>query len=198
MARHPLVHLLIDIVNPLDFPGAERLLPRALRAARHIGGLKQRLGHAGVPTVFVNDNFDQWQLSFHDLVERYRETAPPGAALLRYVSPVQGDHYILKPKHSAFYATSLDVLLDAWHAERLILTGIAGNICVLFTANDAHMRGYDLIVPADCIASETDMDDRWALNQMRRVLSADVRASASLIDVAEATSSSKEQARAAG
>ena len=144
---HPTAHLLIDMVNPFDFPGADRLFPPALEAARHIAALKRRLHDAGVPTVYVNDNFGRWELSFRDLVELYRSGESPAAALLEVIGPERGDHFILKPKHSGFYATSLEVLLARWGTRRLILTGIAGNICVMFTADDAHMRDYSLVVP---------------------------------------------------
>jgi nicotinamidase-related amidase len=175
------VHLLIDMVNPLDFRGSDLLAPRALRAAEHIAAFKRRLREAGVPTVYVNDNFGQWQVSFRELVEQYRRQPFP-AQLLQHIAPEAGDHFILKPMHSGFYGTSLDVLLGVWNVRRLILTGVAGNICVLFTANDAHMRRYDLIVPADCVASESDHDNTWALDQMDRVLGANTRRSTELAD----------------
>lgn len=179
--QHEIAHLLIDIVNPFDFDGAEDLFPHALAAAQRIDALKRHLGAAGVPTVYVNDNFGHWELGFRDLVELFRTTRPQSAALLEHVAPVEGDHFILKPKHSGFYATSLEVLLSRWRTGRLILTGIAGNICVLFTANDAHMRDYRLVVPTDCIASEDEADNEWALRQMQRVMNADVRPSAEIL-----------------
>jgi nicotinamidase-related amidase len=176
---HPTVHLLIDMVNPFDFEGAKRLFPQALQAARQVAAFKQRLRAVGVPTVYVNDNFGHWELGFRELVDLYR-TRQPSAALLEYVEPGSGDHFILKPKHSAFYATSLEVLLARWSTRRLILTGIAGNICVMFTAHDAHMREYKLIVPADCVASEEAADNAWALQQMQRYMRADIRPSAQI------------------
>jgi nicotinamidase-related amidase len=176
-----IVHVLIDMVNPLDFRGADLLAPRALHAAERIAAFKRRLRGAGIPTVYVNDNFGQWQVSFRELVEQYRHQPWP-ARLLQHVAPEPGDHFILKPMHSGFYGTSLDVLLGFWNARRLILTGVAGNICVLFTANDAHMRRYELSIPADCVASESDHDNSWALDQMDRVLGADIRPSTELGD----------------
>jgi nicotinamidase-related amidase len=175
--RHETAHLLIDIVNPFDFPGAEDLFAPALAAAQRIAALKRRLRAADVPTVYVNDNFGRWELGFRELVELYRTTRKSSAALLEHVAPSAGDHFILKPKHSGFYATSLEVLLARWGTRRLILTGIAGNICVMFTANDAHMRDFELVVPADCVASEDQAANDWALRQMRWVMDADVRPS---------------------
>ena len=179
-AQHPTVHLLIEMVNPLDFPTGHRLLEPALAAARHIATLKQRLRTAGIPTVYVNDNFGRWELGFRELVELYRANSTPGAALLRFITPDPDDHFVLKPKHSGFYATSLEVLLMQWGARRLILTGIQGNICVMFTADDAHMREYEVIVPADCIACEDADWQRFAVRQLREVVHADTRASEEL------------------
>ena len=175
--RHETAHLLIDVVNPFDFDGAEDLYPPALAAAQRIAALKRRLDAAGVPTVYVNDNFGHWELGFRELVDLLRKTRRQSADLLEYAAPAAGDHFILKPKHSGFFATSLEILLGRWKTRRLILTGIAGNICVMFTANDAHMRDYQLIVPSDCIASEDSADNEWALRQMQRVMDADIRPS---------------------
>ena len=177
--HHRTVHLLIDMVNPFDFDGADELFPRALAAARCIAALKGRLRAAGVPTIYVNDNFGHWELGFRELIDGYRDN-PRSAQVLEWIEPDEGEHFILKPMHSAFYATSLEVLLRRWGTKRLILTGVAGNICVMFTANDAHMREYELVIPADCTASEDDGDNDWALRQMSRVMDADVRPSSAL------------------
>jgi nicotinamidase-related amidase len=71
----------------------------------------------------------------------------------------------------------LDLLLDHLGATRLILSGIAGNICVLFTANDAYMRDFKLFVPSDLVVSQTREENEFALKQMEKVLKADVRPS---------------------
>jgi nicotinamidase-related amidase len=57
------------------------------------------------------------------------------------------------------------------------LTGIAGNICVLFTASDGYMRDFNLVIPQDCVASETEADNQHALAYMSKVLKADIRPS---------------------
>jgi nicotinamidase-related amidase len=89
------------------------------------------------------------------------------SALLK---PHRRDYFVLKPKHSGFFDTTLDTLLDALQIRRVILTGIAGNICVLFTANDAYMRELELFAPADCIVSNTAAENRYALQQIATVL----------------------------
>lgn len=166
--------LLIDVINSFDFPTADRLLKHALPAARHIARLKARLRKQGIPAIYVNDNFGRWQSDFQSQVNHCLREASRGAEIARLLHPTDEDYFVLKPKHSAFYSTSLDVLLGYFGARRLILTGFAGNICVLFTANDAYMRDYGLWVPSDCIASESAADNRGACHQMKRFLHADV------------------------
>jgi len=91
---------------------------------------------------------------------------------IRTLRPDAHDYFVLKPMHSAFYGTTLDVLLQQLGVRTLIVTGVAGNICVLFTANDAYMRGMHVFVPEDCVASNSTRENRYALTQMETVLKA--------------------------
>ena len=84
----------------------------------------------------------------------------------------EGDYFVLKPRHSGFFHTSLELLLEHLGVQTLIVTGVAGNNCVLFTANDAYLRGYDVVVPEDGLADEDGADTQRALEQMRKVLKA--------------------------
>jgi nicotinamidase-related amidase len=170
--------LIIDMINAFDFKGAKAMLPRALAAARATAALKRRAHKAGVPVVYVNDNFGRWRSDFHQLLEHCLHS--PGRDIARLLKPGKDDYFVLKPKHSGFQFTTLDVLLEHLGAETLILTGVAGNFCVLFTAHDAYMRDYRLVVPEDCVASLSESDDRYALAHMARVTKADVRASREL------------------
>lgn len=77
---------------------------------------------------------------------------------------------MLKPKHSGFFATTLETQLEYLGVETVILTGIATNICVLFTANDAYMRDLKLIVPTDCVAANSRQLTDFTLKQMKTVL----------------------------
>ena len=167
--------LVIDMINAFDFDGADGMLPRALRAARGIAALKRRARQLGVPSVYVNDNFGRWRSDFHAILEHCLES--PGRDIAQLLRPEKDDYFVLKPKHSGFQFTTLDVLLEHLGAQTLILTGVAGNFCVLFTAHDAYMRDYRLLVPADCVASLTEEADRFALAHMAEVTKADVRRS---------------------
>jgi nicotinamidase-related amidase len=171
------VLLLVDVINDFDFPEATKLLRFALPAARRIAALKKRVGRKGVPAIYVNDNFGRWRSDFKRQVEHCISDESRGAEVARLLIPGENDYFVLKPKHSGFFSTSLDVLLSYLGARRLIIAGFATDICVLFTANDAYMRDYELIVPSDCVAAETAAASAAAIKQMGRFLRADVRTS---------------------
>jgi nicotinamidase-related amidase len=170
--------LLIDVINDFDFPEGEQLLRLAIPAGKNIAALKQRTKAAGIPSIYVNDNFGRWRSDFKKTVAHCREGR--GNQFVEMLLPDEDDYFVLKPKHSGFYSTTLDLLLTHLNAKNLILTGIAGNNCVLVTANDAYMRDYKLFVPADCVVSNTEDDNAYALKQMETVLKADITPSPEL------------------
>jgi nicotinamidase-related amidase len=165
--------LLIDVINDLEFPEGDQLLRLAVPMADRIARLKERAGRAGMPVIYVNDNFGRWRSDFNAQVEHCLGDGVRGKPIAERLRPGERDYFVLKPKHSGFYSTTLDILLAYLGAKTLILTGMAANICVLFTANDAYMRDFHLVVPADCVASNTEEENRYALEQMRKVLKAD-------------------------
>jgi nicotinamidase-related amidase len=172
--------LLIDVINDLEFENGEKLLPHALTMARNIAALKQEAKRLGIPVIYVNDNFGKWQSDFKSVLEHCLEDGVCGKPLAESLRPDDDDYFVLKPKHSGFYSTTLDTLLDYLQVQTLILTGLAGDNCVLFTANDAYMRDYHLVVPSDCVASQDPKENEHALDHMRRVLKADIRPSTEL------------------
>jgi nicotinamidase-related amidase len=165
--------LIIDMINAFEFDGAQAMLPRALAAAEATAALKRRARAVGVPTVYVNDNFGRWRSDFRRTLAHCLREGVPGRPIAELLKPEDDDYFVLKPKHSGFQFTTLDVLLEHLGAEILVLTGVAGNFCVLFTAHDAYMRDYHLVVPTDCIASQTQDEDAYALAHMARVTKAD-------------------------
>jgi nicotinamidase-related amidase len=169
--------LLIDVINDLDFPNGHKLLHHALPAARRIAALKKRARKSSIPVIYVNDNFGRWQSDFRGQVRHCLQDGVPGSALVRLLLPEPEDYFVLKPKHSGFYSSSLEILLTHLGIKTLVLTGFATDICVLYTANDAYMRDYQLVVPHDCVASETREASRTALQQMKHHLRADIRPS---------------------
>jgi nicotinamidase-related amidase len=169
--------LLIDVINDLDFEGSEAIVSYAEPMAQRLARLKRRAARAGIPVVYVNDNFGQWRSDFRQTVAHCTSRASPGRRVSALLRPTSSDFFVLKPKHSGFYDTTLDTLLDDLRTKRVIVTGIAGNICVLFTANDAYMRGMRIFAPADCIVSNTTEENDNALRQIATVLKANIRPS---------------------
>lgn len=192
----PVALLVIDMINAFDFEGADDMLPRALAAARAIARLKARASQAAIPTVYVNDNFGRWRSDFHQILEHCLRS--PGRPIAELLRPQPADYFVLKPKHSGFQFTTLDVLLEHLGAQTLILTGVAANFCVLFTAHDAYMRDYRLLVPSDCVASAAEEANRFALEHMADVTKADVRPSADIDLGATARASCKPDSPVAG
>jgi len=170
--------LLIDVVNDFDFPEGEQLLKLALPVGKNIADLKKRTKAEGIPAVYVNDNFGRWRSDFKKTVAHCREAR--GKQFVELLLPDEDDYFVLKPKHSGFYSTTLALLLEHLAAKNLILTGIAGNNCVLFTANDAYMHDFKLFVPSDCVVSNTGEENLHALKQMQTVLKADTTPGAEL------------------
>ena len=172
--------LLVDVINDMDFKGSAPLVKQAEPMALRLRALKQRARKAGIPVIDINDNFGQWRSDFRTLVDHCLNDDVPGRKVALILQPEPDDYFVLKPKNSAFYDTTLDTLLDSLGAERLILTGIAGNNCILFSANDAYMREFDLFVPSDCVVSNTRKENSYALRQMKKILKANVAPSTRL------------------
>lgn len=177
LPRSRSVLLLVDFINPLQFPGAHSIAPAALEAARCTVRLKQVLAQRGVPAVYANDNYGTWRSQFSDVLDYCRGL--PGAAgeIAQLLTPTEGDLSILKPRHSGFYATPLELLLTQMHAHELIVVGLSADMCVQLTAMDAYLRGYTVWAPGDCTAAETPERKREALDYIARVFKADTRES---------------------
>ncbi len=166
--------LIIDMINDLEWEGGEELLEHALPAARQVVELKRRARAAQVPVIYANDNFGRWRSDFREVVDHCLHDGVRGQPLAELLRPDREDYFVLKPKHSAFFSTTLDTLLTYLGVKRLVVTGIAGDACVAITAMDGFLRDYELQVPADCTASCERRHNDAALAYMQRVLHADV------------------------
>jgi nicotinamidase-related amidase len=162
--------LLIDVINDLAFPDAGPLIAAAEAMAPKLATFKARAARAGLPVIYVNDNFGRWRSDFKQIVAHCTALTSNGRQVARRLHPTRRDYFVLKPMHSGFHGTALERLLRDLRIKRVILTGIAGNICVLFTANDAYMRGLRIYTPSDCTVSNTAADNDVALQQIRLVL----------------------------
>lgn len=184
--KSPVALLIIDMINDMSFDDGPALLEYALPAARNIARLRTAARAAQVPIVYVNDNFGRWQSNFSKLVAHCLRGECLGRPMAELLQPDEQDYFVLKPKHSGFFHTPLEILLDHLGAQTLVLTGITADICVLFTANDAYMRDYRLFVPRDCVAAVRPKQAEHALELIERILKADTRPS-SEIDLAKLT-----------
>lgn len=146
--------LIIDMVGLFDFPGADRLAPGAVRAARRIRALRDGFHEAGWPVVYANDNFAHWQSDFRELVAMASAIDGAPREIAALLEPGPGDHFVLKPKHSAFLYTALPVLLAKLGVRRLLLTGMALESCVLATAIEGNAREYSVGVARDAVAGQ--------------------------------------------
>lgn len=177
----PIVLLLIDVINDFEFEGAELLFPHALPAAKQIAALKQTCRRARIPAIYVNDNFGKWRSDFRTLISHCLDDDTRGQPIVELLKPNDEDYFVLKPKQSGFYSTTLNILLKYLGAGTLILCGFTGDICILFTAMDAHLRDYHLIIPSDCVVSQNTAENATVLKYMQRVLEADVRTSSEIV-----------------
>jgi len=166
----PCALLLVDWINPLDHDGAEALAPPALAAARATARLKSRLVSMGVQCIYANDNYGLWRSDFRELVANCRQRGGASAAIADLLAPRSNDMVVVKPRHSAFYETPLQLLLQQLEVREIVLAGLASEWCVLFTAMDAYERGYSVWVPQDCMASESREQHLSAVRYMRDVL----------------------------
>jgi nicotinamidase-related amidase len=162
--------LIVDMISDWRFPDAGKLLPQAAAIAPRIAALKQRCRRAGVPVIYANDNRGQWRSDFRQVVERSLHAGGDGARVTELLLPDDDDYFVLKPKHSAFFGTPLDLLLQHLKAFRLFVTGVASDQCVVTTAVAARMHDYEVRVPRDCVASQTAGRNRRAIEHFESAL----------------------------
>lgn len=169
----PVALVLVDVINAFDFDDAEQLLRHARPASERIAALKRAARADGVPVIYANDNFGRWRDDFAAVVERCLHADTPGSDIIERLRPEDDDYFILKPKHSAFFATTMETLLGYLGVRTLVLAGFTGDICVLATAIDAYMRDLHVVIPSDAVASVEPEQTDAALAYARRVLDAE-------------------------
>lgn len=172
--------VIIDMINDLEFEEGADMLEATVAAADRILDLKKRARAAGIPVIYANDNFGRWRSDFRDVIDHCLHDDVRGRPLAERLTPDDEDYFVLKPKHSAFFSTTLETLLAYLGTRRLILTGITTDICVLFTAMDAYVRDYGICVPSDCVAAANADFNKQGLEYLERVCHADTTPSAGL------------------
>ena len=175
--KSEVVLLIIDMISDFEFDGGDKILPFAEAIAKNIAALKKKAEKSKVAVIYVNDNFGKWRSDFTKQLKHSQSKSVRGHKIARLLAPKKEDYFVLKAKHSAFYSTTLDLLLAYLGAKTLVLTGVASDICILFTANDAYMRDYEIFVPKDCVAASEEKTNLATLEYIERVLKADIKPS---------------------
>lgn len=193
----PVALLIIDMINDLEFPEGPDFLAPTLVAADRIADLKRQAKSIGIPVIYVNDNFGRWRSDSNEVLEHCLTDGVRGQPLAERLRPEADDYWVLKPKNSAFYATTLETLLTYLNVRTLILVGISADACILFSANDAYVRDYTLYVPEDCVVAALPTYTKDALAYMKRVLKATITPSTEL-DLAGLKENSREKSKQPG
>ena len=170
----PVALIIVDVINDLEFEGGDALLQNAVPMAKRLRTLASRARDARIPVIYVNDNFGKWRSDFRALLDHCLNDNVRGREVAELLTPQKSDYFVLKPKHSGFFSTTLDTLLEYLNVKTVIIAGLTTDRCILFTASDAHMRDLNIIVPADCCAADSAAHHENAITMIERVLSADV------------------------
>jgi nicotinamidase-related amidase len=176
-AAHGAALVILDMISRWDFEDADKLLPQTAPVAGRIAALKRRCRLEGIPAIYANDNHGRWRSDFRRLFDDVLAQGGTPAQIASSLAPGDDDYFVLKPKHSAFFATPLHLLLQHLKVRRLMVCGVAGDQCVMVTAADARMRDYDVVVPRDCIASQTAARNNGAVRYFDAVLAVPTTAS---------------------
>ena len=167
--------LIVDIINPFNFKGSAPLLRNTRRMVPRLVALREHFDNRRLPVIYCNDNFGQWRSDFRAVVASCAAPAMAGAAVVVALAPRQDDYFVLKMKHSAFFATPLHLLLQSLGVRQLFVAGIAGDGCVLNTATDAHILEYETYVVSDAVASQTSVRNKTALSVLEHTQTAQLR-----------------------
>ena len=168
--------IVIDMLNPYDHQDAEPLMESVGEALPSLRELIQRAPEAGLLTVYVNDNHGDWTAGRDKLTQRALAGAAPH--LIEPIAPPSDKPFLVKARHSVFYETQLEYLLGRFEVRRLVLAGQVTEQCILYSALDAYVRHFEVVIPADAVAHiDPDLADA-ALRMMERNMRAHVAAAA--------------------
>jgi nicotinamidase-related amidase len=173
--------LIIDLFSLFDFPKADQLALAAVTASAEAARIRHEFDRRNLPVIYANDNFGNWQRDFPQLVKECLKKGGPSAEIAKNVRPRAGHYFVLKPKHSAFLATALPVLLPKLQISELVLCGMALDSCVLATALDANSREYSTIIAAEAVAALPDRRNS-ALELIEKSEAAKVMTTKALLD----------------
>jgi nicotinamidase-related amidase len=172
--------IVIDMLNPYEHDDADELAGHVEEIVDPLRRLIERARESDAELVYVNDNYGDFAASRDQLVERALAGRQPH--LVEPIVPSEESDLLQKVRHSAFYSTSLEYLLQQREVDRLILAGQVTEQCVLYTALDAYVRHYSVCVPSDAVAPiDPELGDA-ALRMMHRNMRAEIVTAADLLD----------------
>jgi nicotinamidase-related amidase len=165
--------LVIDMLNAYRHEDAELLVPNVADIIDPLAGLIAKAReHDDIDLIYVNDNYGDFAADHDDIVRSALEGNR--ADLVRPIVPDKDCRFLTKVRHSAFYATALGYLLGRLETRRLVLTGQVTEQCILYSALDAYVRHYPVVVPRDAVAHiDADLAEA-ALKMMARNMSAEI------------------------
>ena len=164
--------LLVDVISDFRFEDGAQLFERARPAMAQLGRLKKDCLRENIPVIYVNDPPRDRFASVSKLLDQVKVT-DEGRWMLETVGPGSEDSVIIKPQHSGFFRTDLEEQLKKYAAHRVIVAGLTTDICVLFTAHDAFMRGLKVRVPEDCVAAVKQEYHDQGISFLSRIADAD-------------------------
>ncbi|OBK77297.1 cysteine hydrolase family protein [Mycobacterium sp. 1274761.0] len=173
--------LVIDMLNTYTHPDAEKLSPHVEEIVEPLAALiKKAASRDDVELIYVNDNYGDFSAQFSDLVDSALDGDRPD--LIKPIVPPEGSRRMTKVRHSAFYATSLAYLLNQLEPKRVILTGQVTEQCILYTALDAYVRHFPVVIPPDAVAHiDPELRDA-ALTMMKLNMDADIISASKCLD----------------
>jgi nicotinamidase-related amidase len=170
--------LIVDMISDFEFEDGDKLFSHTLSILEPLHQLKSSMQARGSQTVYINDELGQGGSSLSKDLLSLRRRSERAARVLDHLTPDSGDHWVVKPQRSGFYATGLGSLLLSLNVSSVVVAGVTTDICVFFTAHDAYMRGYPVWVPSDCTAAVETSHKEEALRFLSRVSEADTTSSA--------------------
>ena len=167
--------LIIDMLNDFVKEGAPLEVPETRKVIPNIYRKVSKAREQGIPIIYVCDRHREDNPEFKlKIWPPHAIAGTEGAEVVEELRPLKGDYTVTKENYSGFFQTELDSLLKRLKINHLILTGCVTNICILYTAADAMMRGYKITVPSDCIAGLNEEDHDFAIRQMKTILRAEI------------------------
>ncbi|GIO24276.1 isochorismatase family cysteine hydrolase [Oceanobacillus sp. J11TS1] len=166
--------IFVDLINDFKFNGGEDLFSHTEAILPNLVKLRRFAKEKSIPIIYVNDHYGLWQADFRKVIDHCKNKK--SEKVIEKIKPDDDDYFLIKPQHSALFQTPLQSLLTELKRTHLILAGIAGDICILFTAKDAYMYKFSLSIPKNCLASEEIQMNNYALYLMESVMDADITA----------------------